>query len=175
MTQGSPQVIGAVYANTFYLLVPTGTTAEFKVTFGATSPTATQNHVAIYRVVGSTVSNIVASGTSDTDADPISTTAVTVQARGGMLAICAAAGDTTARTWTGLNEDIDDDAGAFRFTTGFINSSAGGSITATVSGANAEDASLSYLVFTSASVWSDMFSSSLLMPQKHYIREAVGY
>ena len=48
MTAGSAGNFGAVYAQTFRLLYPTGTTADIAVTFTTNSPSSTQNHIAVY-------------------------------------------------------------------------------------------------------------------------------
>jgi hypothetical protein len=146
MVPGTTGTVGAMFARLFYLPVQTGTTANFKVTFSAVSPAETANHIAVFRVVGADLRPISQNGVGDTDADPITTGAVTVPTDGGKLVGYVAAVDTTARTWTGTTEDLDVDAGGFRFSTGFLNS--GGSITTTVSGGNGEDGALSYLVFT---------------------------
>ena len=49
MTAGTGGNFGAVYTQLYYLKVPTGTTATIKVTFSATNPTGTQNHIAVYK------------------------------------------------------------------------------------------------------------------------------
>lgn len=145
MTPGTQGNEGALFARIFYRGWPTGTTADIAVTFGATSPSETQNRIAVYAVTGGDGRPQAVGAVNDTDADPISSGAVTVPTGGGKLVAYAAATDTTDRTWTGTTESVDVDAGAFRFSTGLINS--GGSITTTVSGGNNEDATLSYIVF----------------------------
>lgn len=152
MVAGSLGTQGALNARMFYLPVSSGTSAEFKVTFGSTNPTADQNHIAVYSVTGGSLTPYGMGKVEDTDADPITTGAILIPTNGGMLAICADATDTTARTWTGITEDIDEDSGAgtgFRFSTG--KSTTGGSATVTVSGGNGEDAALSHMTFMPAS------------------------
>lgn len=144
MSAATGGVLGAQFTQIFYYPVQTGTTATITVTFGA-NPDSTQASVQTYRVVGAATVINASNAVNDTDADPITTGSVTVPANGSMLAVASFAADTTARTWTGLTEDTDVDAGAFRFTTGLIN--AGGAVTATVSGANNEDACLSWVTF----------------------------
>jgi hypothetical protein len=143
MVAGSLGTQGAVNARIFYLRVPTGTTATIKVTFGATNPTADEARIGALRIVGADVRLVSEGQVADTDADPITTAAITVPTNGGKLVSYAAAA-TTARTWTGVTEDLDVNATNFRFSTGFLNGS--GSITTTVSGGNNEDAALSYIV-----------------------------
>jgi hypothetical protein len=142
MSAGTLGQQGAVAARIFYLPVPTGTTADIAVTFGA-SQGATTHQIAVYRVVGGVFS--AESGVGDTDADPITSGAITIPSSGGAIGVSAMATDTTARTWTGITEDIDADAGTFRFTTG--TSTTGGTPTITVSGGNNEDGALSWLIF----------------------------
>lgn len=170
MLAGTIATQGALSARWFYLHVPDGTTATFKVTFGA-NPTAAQNHVVVHRVLGGVfnASNAVA----DTDADPITTGSVTIPTNGAMLAVYAAANDATARTWTGLTEDLDEDfdagAGSFRFSTGA--STTGGAVTTTVSGGNNEDAVISWInfkpgVIVQAGVGSYAFSGAAATPKR---------
>jgi hypothetical protein len=138
---------GAVGARVFWLLVPTGTTATIAITFAA-SQTADTKKIAVYRVVGASSTPASSSGIGDTDADPISSGAVTIPTDGGCIAVCAMAA-TTARTWSGIAEDIDAAVGtAFRFTTG--TSTTAGTPTITVSGANAEDGALAWVIFASS-------------------------
>jgi hypothetical protein len=142
MTPGTLGSLGAVFARTFYLAAPTGTTADFAITFGA-SQGATTQHVAVYRVIDGVFSS--ENGIGDTDADPIDSGAITIPTDGGCIGVAAFAADTTARTWTGITEDIDDDAGTFRFTTGM--STTAGTPNITVSGGNNEDGTLAWIIF----------------------------
>lgn len=142
MLAGTLGSLGAVFSRIFYLSVPTGITADIAITFGA-SQGATTQHIAVYRVVDGQFD--AESAVGDTDADPISSGAITIPTDGGCIGICAMATDTTARTWTGITEDIDEDAGTFRFTTGI--STTGGTPTITVSGGNNEDGALAWVIF----------------------------
>jgi hypothetical protein len=146
MTAGTLGDFGAVSSRIFYRAVPTGTSADIAVTFGASHADGTTQHIAVYRAVDAAVT--AESATGDTDADPITSGGVTIPTGGGLLAISSMAADTTTRTWGGATEDIDADAGTFRFTTAM--STTGGVATLTVSGANGEDGALSWLIFSPA-------------------------
>lgn len=146
---GSGATQGAMNSRIYYLPVPTGTTADIAVTYGSTNPTAAQNRIAVYSITGGSLAPSNAGDVADTDADPITTGSQTIPTNGGMLAICADADGATARTWTGITEDIDTNDGgslAFRFSTG--KSTTGGAVTTTVSGANGEDGVISWVIFS---------------------------
>jgi hypothetical protein len=142
MSEGTLAGQGVVYSRIFYAPAPAGATATLTVSFGASQGTLT-HHIAVYRAVDCVF--FAQSAVNDTDADPISSGLVTIPTNGGLLAIASMAADTTTRTWAGATEDIDDDAGTFRFTTAM--STTGGATTLTVSGANTEDGTLAWLVF----------------------------
>jgi hypothetical protein len=146
MTAGTLGDFGAVSSRIFYRAVPTGTSADIAVTFGASHADGTTQHIAVYRVVDGAVN--AESAVGDTDADPITSGGVTIPTGGGLLAISSMAADTTTRTWGGATGDIDADAGTFRFTTAM--STTGGVATLTVSGANGEDGALSWAIFSPA-------------------------
>jgi hypothetical protein len=147
MTAGTQGNQGAVYARTFYLAVPTGTTATIKVTFTTNSPTSTQNHIAVYRILDAVYSSTGADQSTDMDAtDPLTTGSTTIGTGGLMLAVAAGATDTAGKTWANLGEDIDADAGALRFTTAF--STTAGTATRTCTGTtNGEEGALSWILF----------------------------
>lgn len=147
MTAGSAGNFGAVYARLFYLLVPTGTTATIKVTWGTNSPTSTQNHIAVYTATDAAYSSAGNDGSTDMDStDPLTTGSTTIASGGGMIAVAAGATDTAGKTWANLTEDIDADAGALRFTTAY--STSAGTATRTCTGAtNGEDGALSWIIF----------------------------
>jgi hypothetical protein len=78
--------------------------------------------------------------------DPLTTGSTTIPANGGMIAVAACATDTVAKAWANLTEDIDEDAGDFRFTTAFSTTS--GTATRTCTGTtNGEDGSLAWVIF----------------------------
>jgi len=145
MTAATGGDFAAMQTQIFYLRVPTGTTANIDITFSAVSPGNTDNHIAVYNVAGAsaTLSAEGGDGTTDAQDNLLTTGSTTIPASGGMLAVAAFATDTTARTWSNLSEDIDADAGAFRFTT--ATSTTAGTATRTCSGANNEDGALSYV------------------------------
>lgn len=144
MNASTNGVQGAVGARMFWLPTPDGTTADIAITFGASQGDTTQ-HIAVYSVTDAQGVALSSSGVGDTDADPISSGAITIPTGGGCIAICAMAAEAL-RTWTGITEDIDADAGTFQFTTGI--STTGGTPTITVSGVNAEDGALAWVIFS---------------------------
>jgi hypothetical protein len=133
-------------ARIFWKPWPTGTTANIAVTFGASHADGTTQHICVYRVTGASGTASAESAVGDTDADPISSGAITIPTGGGCIGVAVFAVDTTARTWTGITEDpsVDEDAGTFRFTTG--TSTTAGTPTITVSGGNNEDGALAWLI-----------------------------
>lgn len=141
MDASSNGIQGAVGARMFWLHAPSGTTATFAITFGA-SQTANTQKVAVYSVPDATP--LSSGSVGDTDADPISSGALTIPTGGGCVAVCAMAA-AGVRTWAGITEDIDETSGAFQFTTGI--STTGGTPTITVSGANNEDGALAWVIF----------------------------
>jgi hypothetical protein len=164
MRVGTVGNIGAVFTRIFWLNAPTGTTADVAITFGASVAAATHK-IAIYRVTDGVV--VAEGGVGDTDADPISSTAFQIPNGGGAIGVCADADAATARTWTGLTEDLDETTTAFRFSTG--TSTTAGSTTITVSGGNNEDGALSWLVFMPSYV-----ARPLSEPVRQAIRPALA-
>lgn len=139
---------GAVGVRVFWKKVPTGTTADIAVTFAA-SQSATTQHITVYAATGASGTAASSNGIGDTDADPISSGAITIPANGGCIAVCAMAA-TGARTWAGITEDVDDTIGTtvYQHTTG--TSVTAGTPTITVSGANNEDGALAWVVLSAA-------------------------
>lgn len=149
MTAGSAGNLNSLYARLFYLLAPTGTTATIKVTFGTNSPSNTQNHIAVYSVTGSVFSSSGNDGSTDMDAtDPLTTGSITIPTNGGFIAVASGATDGTAKTWTNATEDIDADAGLFRFTTATRTTALTTTAVTCMGGTNGEDGALSYIIFT---------------------------
>lgn len=136
---GALATLGAMNARLFYLQDASGTSKTIRVTMGATCAVGA-SMVALYTTSGGVFNS--QGSASDTDADPITATAV-VPAGGGGIAVVALAADTTARTPGGFTESLDVDAGTFRFWTGTVATAT--TATISVSGANAEDGALSYL------------------------------
>lgn len=149
MTAGTGGNFGAVYAQTYRLLVPTGTTATIKVTFSATNPTSTQNHIAVYRILDGVYSSAGGDGSSDMDAtDPLTTGAITIASGGVFVAVAGKATDTVRATWANATEDLDVDAGALGFTTATRATALTTTAVTCTGGTNGEDGALSYLIFT---------------------------
>lgn len=147
MNAGTLGNFGAVYARAYQLLVPTGTTATIKVTYSSTNPTSTQNHIAVYSVTGAGSITTGGNGSTDMDAtSPLTTGSNTIPTDGGFIAIAAGATDTVAKTWTNATEDIDADAGAFRFTTATY-TTAGTATRTCQGGTNGEDGAMSWINF----------------------------
>lgn len=148
MTAGTQGNQGAVYARAFYLLYPTGTTADIAVTFTTNSPTSTQNHIAVYTVVGGTYSSTGADKSTDMDStDPLTTGSISIASGGGFIAVAASATDTNAKSWANATEDIDADGGALRFTTATRTTSLTTTAVTCTGTTNGEDGALSYFIF----------------------------
>lgn len=148
MTAGTQGNFGAVYARAFYLAYPTGTTADIVVTYGANA-SSTQNHIAVYSVTGGVYSSTGADQSSDMDAtDRLTTGSITIASGGGFIAVAAGATDGTAKTWANATEDLDVDAGGFRFTTATRTTALTATAVTCTGGTNGEDGALSYLLFT---------------------------
>src|SRR3989344_3227301 len=94
MNIGTGAVQGDVYSQLFYLAYPTGTTATVAVTFGATNPSGTQNHIAVYDVSDGAYSSKGSYSSTDIRDDLLTTGSTTIAASGGMLAVAACATDT---------------------------------------------------------------------------------
>jgi hypothetical protein len=151
MTAGSLGNEGIMYARAFYASVPSGTTATFTVTFATNDPLASENRVSVYSVTGAnaTPATSGADASSDMDAsDPLTTGSITIPTGGGFLAVAAGLTDTDAKTWSNATEDIDVDAGLFRYTTAFTTTP--GTVTITCQGtSNGEDGAMSWIIFNS--------------------------
>ncbi len=148
MTAGTGGDQGAVQTNLFYLAYPTGTTADIAVTFSAVSPTSTQNHIAVYSVVGGTYSS--KGGTQSTDMDstvPLTTGSITIPTGGGFIAIAAKAADTVRAAWANATEDLDVDAGGFGFTTATRTTALTTTAVTCTGTTNGEDGAMSWLIF----------------------------
>lgn len=148
MTAGTGGNFGAVYAQTYRLLVPTGTTATIKVTYSSTNPTNVQNHIAVYTVTDAVYASAGGDGSTDMDStDPLTTGSTTIASGGGFIAVAAGATDTVAKTWANATKDLDVDAGGFRFTTATY-TTAGTATRTCTGGTNGEDGAMSWLFFT---------------------------
>jgi hypothetical protein len=97
----------------------TATTVTIAVTWSG-AVTAVQNHITLYVLTDAqgTPSSSGTDTSTDMDAtDPITTGSRTIPTGGGMLACASCATDTVVKAWANLTEDLDADAGAFRWTT----------------------------------------------------------
>lgn len=129
----------------------TATTVDIAITWSGAITNA-QNHLTLY-VLTDAQGPPSSSGTgtsTDMDAtDPLTTGSRTIPTNGGMLACASCATDTVAKTWANLTEDLDADAGAFRWTTAFSTTPA--TATVTVTGAtNGEDGVLVWAIFAAS-------------------------
>jgi hypothetical protein len=142
---------GSMNGRAFELDVASGTSATFKVTCGG-DVLSTNARIAVYAVTGAhaTLDGSGTDASTDMDVtDPLSTGSTTIPTRGGMLAGAGGATDTVAKDWANLTEDIDSDAGTFRFTTAV--SMTEGTATRTCTGTtNGEDGVLVWLSFDPA-------------------------
>lgn len=143
----------AMGAHIYWLGVPTGTTATFKVTWSA-AVLAAENNIAIYTVTDGAAPPLSSGSDTSTDmdaTDPLTTGSITIPTNGGVLAVAAGATDGTAKTWANITEDLDIDAGGFRMTTAFRTT--GGTVTGTCTGGtNGEDGALAWAIFAQASL-----------------------
>jgi hypothetical protein len=162
MTAGTQANQGAVYARVFYAKAPTGTTADFVVTFGA-NPSDTQNHVSVYRVVGARFT-LTAGGNNSTDMDattPLTTGSITIPSNGGFIAVAAGANNNDAKTWANATEDLDANVTGFRHTTATRTTSGTVTITCT-GGINGEDGAMSWVILTPGTFINPLSSSYTL-------------
>lgn len=140
---------GNMRARVFYLHVGgAATAADIMVTWSG-AVTAVQNHIAVYSVSGAKGALNTSGTNTSTDMDvtvPLTTGSSTIPADGGMLAIAVGATDTVAKTWVNLAEDLDADAGDFRFTTA-TSTTAGAAIRTCFGTTNNEDGAMAWVIF----------------------------
>lgn len=166
-TQGQDLASGAArYARVFYLAVPSGTTATFKVTVGAAT-TTTQNYVAVYSLqdANPTAAATGGDGTDDAGGDPLTTGAITVPTNGCFIGVVCGGNDGAVRTWTNATEDLDLDGGALRFSSAY--SLTAGGATITCAGQAAENAAMAWATFNFKP------PSSLVYDPLRYIRHVL--
>lgn len=149
MTAGTGGNQGISYSQLYYLAVPTGTTATIKVTYSATNPGTTANHIAVYKVTGAKVSTTGGDNSTDMDStDPLTTGSITIASGGAFLAIASCGADTQTKTWANATEDLDDDVGTFRFCTAYRTTALTTTAVTCTGTGNGEDGGLSYIIFT---------------------------
>lgn len=142
---------GNVSARAFYLAVPTGTTATFKVSVSGTLG-GTESHYAVYAITGanSTPTAVGTNNSTNMNATPLTTGSITVATNGGFVAVAAGAA-AFGKTWTNATEDIDTAPSAWEFTTATRTTS--GTVTITCAGGTfGEDGALAYILFAPALV-----------------------
>lgn len=149
MSSTTLATFGSMRARIFYLPVGgAATTATIAITWSA-AVTNVQNHISVYSVTGAkgalNTSNVNTSTDMDSTA-PLTTGSSTIPANGGMLAVAVGATDGTAKTWANLGEDLDEDAGDFRYTTAF-STTAGTATRTCTGGTNNEDGAMVWVVF----------------------------
>ncbi len=136
-------------ARIFYLAVPTGTTATFKITYDATGA-STANHITVYSITGSNLplSNSGIDTTTTGNTDPLSVS-ITIPTSGGFLA-CAAVSGTGSYTWGSATEDIDaaTTGTPYNYSTATRFTSGSATVTATSTGNNR--GGLAYVIFSSS-------------------------
>jgi hypothetical protein len=149
MTAGAIASESDVHSRAFWLPVPTGTTATFKITYGGSPLSLNQNHASVYRVTGATYpTSSGADTTTNFNTDPLSTGSITIPENGGFIAVACHTQDFVAMTWTNATEDLDLDAGNYRHSTA-ISTTAGEATISCTSGATT-DAAMSWLIFNPA-------------------------
>jgi hypothetical protein len=161
MKELSQSTIGIVSSRQFWLNVTSGTTATFKVTYGA-NPSTTTTYAAAYAVTGAYLT-VSAGGGQSTDMDataPLtasfrpagntagSTNKIDIPTNGGFVAIAYGATGGTGKTWSGATEDLDVNVGAgtSQFCTATSTTGASALISCT-GGTNGEDGSMSWAIF----------------------------
>ncbi len=138
----------AVYARLFYLPVPTGTTATFKITYNA-AVTSGQNQHSVYAVTGAALTLVGSGVPSSTDMDatsPITTGSITFT--GGFIGVAACAtGSTGAKTWANATEDQEVNPGAYTHATATRTASLSATAITLTGGTNNEDGSMAWMSF----------------------------
>lgn len=147
------QSLGVEAARQFMIELPTGTTADFVVTFSVSLVTG-QVYASGYRVTGALPTPADSGGDTSTDmdaTDPLSVS-VTIPPGGAFIAVSGHAGTTAGqRTWANATEDYDSAAGGANATQSGAHSMTAGSPTITCTGStNGEDGALAYVIFAAA-------------------------
>ena len=138
--------LGVMGARIFWLPVPTGTTADIAITFGA-SQGSTTHHLCVYRLVGAAVESTGTNTSTDMDSTaPLTTGALTIRGSGGFIGIAACATDTVTKTWANATKDLDEDAGTFRFTTATRATALSATAITCTGTTNQEDGALAWLL-----------------------------
>jgi hypothetical protein len=136
-----------VYSRIFYHRVPSGTTADIAVTFGA-GVSSTENHITVYRVTGVKITPAFSGANSSTatNSTPVTTGSITIKDGGGVIAVMGCNFDLFSITWTNATKDVDIDAGGQRHSTATHTTSGTVTITASSPGSSS-DGALSWIGF----------------------------
>lgn len=145
MTLGAGNPSTSIRGSAIYYLddKSSSTTATFTITYNTT--VGGDVKISVYSITGP--KSYTVTGASDVSldlsADPL-TASITVNNYGGALAVMMGRGDTTARTWTNITEDLDVDAGDHRHSTATTTTE--GTVSITCNGGSTEDGHLSVIV-----------------------------
>lgn len=165
MRLANGNTFGNMGAWIYWLGVPSGTTANFALTWSG-AITNIQNHISVYRMVDGGGPPKSTGNNTSTDMDvtaPLTTGSITIPVNGGFIAVAVGATDTVAKTWANATEDLDVDAGDFRHTTALRVTS--GTVTVTCTGGtNAEDGAMAWAIFEQALMLTDLVSIPPMAP-----------
>lgn len=147
MTAGTLANFVNMSSRLFWLAVPTGTTAVFKVTVSAAFA-ANVSGIIVYAVTGAASTPASSGIDTSTDMDatnPLTTGSVTIPTDGGFIGVAAGATSTGAKTWANATEDVDEANSGFRRTS--ASRTTAGTVTITCTGSNNEDGALAWIIF----------------------------
>jgi hypothetical protein len=140
-------------ARIFWLMVPTGTTATFVVTFNGN--VGSQVKLLVYRAVtaASSLNSTNPSGNDDSldmDAtDPLTTGSITIPTGGAFFGVACGGTNTNAKSWANATEDFDAGITTHRCTTAIRTTA--GTVTITCTGtSDGEDGQLAWIVLDPA-------------------------
>jgi hypothetical protein len=141
---------GQTGARIFWLMVPTGTTATFVVTFN--NNVGSQVKLLVYRAVNanSTLNNSGNDDSLDMDStDPLTTGSITIPTGGAFFGVACGGTDTNAKTWTDATENFDAGITTHRCTTAIRTTA--GTVTITCNGtSDGEDGQMAWVILQAA-------------------------
>lgn len=132
----------------YYLPLPNGTTATVDITWSG-AITNVQNHLTLYTVNHGAFPPRVYGTNTSTDMDatvPLTTGSQTINANGGAIAAASCATDTVAKTWANITEDLDVDAGDFRWTTATRTTALAATAMTCTGATNGEDGAMGFVI-----------------------------
>lgn len=150
---------GSMGAWLYWLNVPSGTTADFALTWSG-AILAAENHIFVYAITDAAFPPKSTGNNTSTDMDvtaPLTTGSITIPANGGFLAGASGATDAAAgnKTWANATEDRDVDAGGFQATSAIRTTS--GTVTVTCTGGtNGEDGVMAWFILEQATMTADL-------------------